>query len=45
MCDHILKFCWISSQLNGSFVFFNSLLIDMFKLNNHCIDVRHSRGR
>jgi hypothetical protein len=45
MCGRILKFCWISSRLIGSFAFFNSLLIDMFKLNNHRIDVRDHRGR
>jgi hypothetical protein len=45
MCDRILNFCWISSQLIGLFVFFNSLLTNMFKLNNHRIDARHYRGR
>jgi hypothetical protein len=45
MCDCIQKFCWISSQLIGSFVFFNSLLIDMFKIINHRIYARHYKGR
>ena len=42
MCERVLKFRLISSQLIGLFVYFH-LLVDMFKFNNDCVDARRYR--